>query len=264
MLRAYEPGRLVYLSLGPVSTLAQLFHAERPLFSERIGRVISMGGAIDAPGNTSPVAEFNVFADPAALHMLLHSNLGARDGPRWLVMPLDITTVHTTAFDHYRVAVDPAFSGHTDRPSKSSDKSPLVHFTSAFLERTAMVMAGFGSDVMELHDPCALWCAIANPPSTGAALADGWRTERRPFDVERSGHLTRGMLVVDRRASAGSEKGRKRVDGPAPVKPTAGNGEQPEAAGLTESPPTGIEIVVETPGSAALERLMYERIWGVA
>ena len=265
VLRAHEAGRLVYLSLGPVSTLAQLYQAERQLFTERIGRVISMGGAISVPGNTSPVAEFNIFADPTALHILLHSDLGQTpNGPRWLVMPLDVTTVHMMPFDEYRETVDPAFSGHTDRPSEPEGKAPLAHFTSAFLERTAMVMAGFGSDVMELHDPCALWCAIANPPSTEAALADGWRTERKPFDVERGGHLTRGMLVVDRRASSAAEKGRKRVDGPAPVKPTTDSGEQPEAAGLTESPPSGIEIVVQTPGSRALVQLMYERIWGVA
>lgn len=265
MLQAHDPGQLVYLSLGPVSTLAQLFQAERQLFVERIGRVISMGGAIDSPGNTSPVAEFNIFADPTALHILLHSDLGRmRDGPRWLFIPLDITAVHAMPFDQYRRKIDPAFSGHPDRPSDPTVNPPLVHFTSAFLERTALVMRGFGSDVMELHDPCALWCAVANPPSTGAALTDGWRTERKLFDVERSGHLTRGMLVVDRRVSAEAEKGRKRVDGPAPVEPKTVSGETPEAVERTDLPLAGVEVVVQTPGSAALAGLMYQRIWGVA
>jgi len=34
-----------------------MMRKESRLITERIGRVISMGGALDVPGNTSPVAE---------------------------------------------------------------------------------------------------------------------------------------------------------------------------------------------------------------
>lgn len=48
---------------SPVTTLAQAYQKDPKVFS-RVARVVSMGGAIDVPGNTSATAEFNVFADP--------------------------------------------------------------------------------------------------------------------------------------------------------------------------------------------------------
>ena len=53
-----EPRRSVsYLILGPVTTLAHLCHQHGDVFRDRIGRVLCMGGALDVPGNTGPVAE---------------------------------------------------------------------------------------------------------------------------------------------------------------------------------------------------------------
>jgi inosine-uridine nucleoside N-ribohydrolase len=84
ILRAEPPDSVTILTLGPsacsttvllpylllnklrllvVSTVAQAIRADRKTFS-RVSKVVSMGGALDAPGNTSPTAEFNFFADP--------------------------------------------------------------------------------------------------------------------------------------------------------------------------------------------------------
>ena len=52
----------------------------------------------------------------------------------------------------------------TTRPTEPTGKPPLVHFTSAFLERTREIMVSYGKDAMELHDIVAVWCALANPP----------------------------------------------------------------------------------------------------
>jgi len=51
-------------------------------------------------------------------------------------------------------------------------------------------MAGFGADVVELHDPTAVWCAICNPPalgetSNGPNMTEGWKTKKRIFQIER-------------------------------------------------------------------------------
>lgn len=51
-------------------------------------------------------------------------------------------------------------------------------------------MKGFGSDVVELHDPAAIWCAICNPPTLGEdtrgpKLASDWGTTKRIFQIER-------------------------------------------------------------------------------
>ena len=53
-----EPARsLSYVVLGPMTTFAQLIRKHGHVVRDRIGWVVSMGGALDVPGNTSAVAE---------------------------------------------------------------------------------------------------------------------------------------------------------------------------------------------------------------
>lgn len=47
-----------------VSTVAMALRKDPETFG-RVAEVVSMGGALDVPGNTSPTAEFNFFADPS-------------------------------------------------------------------------------------------------------------------------------------------------------------------------------------------------------
>lgn len=53
-----------------VTTVARAYQKNPEVF-KRVAEIVSMGGAIDAPGNTSPSAEFNVFADPYVPHTYL-------------------------------------------------------------------------------------------------------------------------------------------------------------------------------------------------
>lgn len=48
---------ITYLVLGPLTNLALMMRQDSETIINRIGRVVSMGGALDVPGNTSPVAE---------------------------------------------------------------------------------------------------------------------------------------------------------------------------------------------------------------
>lgn len=57
ILHAYPPRSVTYVALGPLTNLALMMRQDSQLVTERIGRVVSMGGAFDVPGNTSPVAE---------------------------------------------------------------------------------------------------------------------------------------------------------------------------------------------------------------
>lgn len=112
---------------------------------------------------------------------------------RFLLLPLDTTTPHEMPFPYYKEHIDPAFE-NTTRPSDPSQKAPLVHFTSAFLERTREVMLMFNNDAMELHDIVAVWCAVENPPPSDEELAQAgslpvlkgkWGAAHRKFQVER-------------------------------------------------------------------------------
>lgn len=117
--------------------------------------------------------------------------LVSKDFPfdRFTLLPLDVTTPHELPFPVYKEKVDTAFSS-TVEPSVRTDKSPLIHFTSSFLERTREVMLQFGKDAMELHDIVTMWFAIENPPlplivQNQDVLAAKWKVSRRHFDVER-------------------------------------------------------------------------------
>ena len=136
----------------------------------------------------------NFFADPHAVYDVLTPALPDQGFPheRFILLPLDVTTPHELPFPAYKTEVDPEFES-TRSPSISAAKPPLLHFTSAFLERARESMLSFGKDALELHDPVAVWFAIENPPgkeSTGQSpvLKHGWRTTRRQFQVERWAH----------------------------------------------------------------------------
>lgn len=140
---------------------------------------------------TADVSPVNFFADPHAVCDVLTPAIPDQGFPRerFILVPLDVTALHEMPFSAYKAEIDPEFE-NTSNPSNPAGKPPLVHFTSAFLERVREVMLSFGKDVMELHDPVVVWFAIENPPGKESAgqtpvLRQGWRTTRRQFQVER-------------------------------------------------------------------------------
>lgn len=57
ILRSRPPRSVTYIALGPLTNLALMMRKDSKLVTERIGRIVCMGGALDVPGNTSPMAE---------------------------------------------------------------------------------------------------------------------------------------------------------------------------------------------------------------
>ena len=221
---------------------------------------------------------------------------------RFILVPLDVTTPHELPFPVYKAEVDPEFE-NTSFPSDPARKPPLLHFTSAFLERAREVMLSFGKDALELHDPVAVWFAIENPPGKESAgqppvLKHGWRTTRRQFQVERwvsqsrlictrvmliapsylrnrTGEFTRGMLVVDRRDDAGAYAP---GDNRSHVQQDLDRHQilcGPFESAALPAPvlvedvsggkkDIGVFTVVGTPGPHACLELLLRRIWGVS
>ncbi len=62
-------GRLLLVALGPLTNLALALKLD-PTLPQRVARLVVMGGAVTGHGNITPAAEFNVYFDPEAAHIV--------------------------------------------------------------------------------------------------------------------------------------------------------------------------------------------------
>lgn len=69
-----HPGQIHLAALGPLTNLARL-ERQHPGILSQAASIAVMGGAVHAPGNITPAAEFNFYSDPTAAHEVL--NCGA-------------------------------------------------------------------------------------------------------------------------------------------------------------------------------------------
>ena len=76
-------GDITLVPVGPLSNIAMALRLE-PKIAKKIKRIVLMGGAVGI-GNATPSAEFNIFADPEAAHVVFTS------GVPIVMMPLDLT-----------------------------------------------------------------------------------------------------------------------------------------------------------------------------
>lgn len=86
LLRLAPPGRRfegALVALGPLTNVALACLADRD-WPRRIGRLVVMGGAIEAGGNATAAAEFNFLADPEAARIVLEAGF-----PRLDLVPVD-------------------------------------------------------------------------------------------------------------------------------------------------------------------------------
>lgn len=79
-----RPGEVTLLAIGPLTNIALAIRKE-PRIVQNVREVFIMGGAIQHPGNTTALAEFNTYVDPHAAHIVFHS------GMPMILTPLDVT-----------------------------------------------------------------------------------------------------------------------------------------------------------------------------
>jgi purine nucleosidase/pyrimidine-specific ribonucleoside hydrolase len=165
-LRA-APSPVTVVATGPIGNVARLL-VEHPDVSDQVAEVIFMGGSTER-GNHTPTAEFNTFADPEALDVVLRSGLPVR------MVGLNLT--------HQALAT-----------------REVVERMQALEHRVGRICAewmGFFGD--SYHQ---IWEFAAPPvhdPCTIAALIDPTVIEWREafVAVELDGTWTRGTTVVD-------------------------------------------------------------------
>ena len=153
-------------TLGPLTNVATAL-ARAPDIARRLARIVAMGGARSG-GNVTPVAEFNIHADPHAARIVFES------GAPITMVPLDVThQVRSTAERIARIA---------------AIGTPVAAAVAELLTPAA------GSGPGALHDPCVIAYLLAPELFSGS---------RVNVAVECESPLTLGMTVVDWRAVSG-------------------------------------------------------------
>lgn len=240
-----------------VTNLA-LAHKANPQVFSRVKQVIWMGAALDVPGNTSPSAEFNLYADPYAGAYIFDASSPSRSSHPFhlTILPLDITTPHAVPFPQLLLP-DPT--------------SPVDVYTSAFLPRVKDIYKSLGlPDEMEMHDPMVVWAAVAIVRGD-----EGFKVRTRKFEVERKGEWTRGMCVIDRRFVCLSlftssldmdschlsiDRGTEEAD--LAIRTHGGIKHKTPEAIKADVIQTGTEVVVETSGKEAFRVEFMKRTFG--
>lgn len=155
------------VATGPITNVAEVLRRGRA-DRARIREIIFMGGSVDR-GNHTPAAEFNTFADPEALQVVLDSGLPVR------MVGLNLT--HQALATPEVVARMRAMDHHVGRVAAEW----MGFFGSSY-------RAIWEFDAPPVHDPCTI-AALLRPELVG------WR--RAFVTVELDGTWTRGMTVVD-------------------------------------------------------------------
>lgn len=160
--------KVTVCTLGPLTNLG-LALVREPGIVEGIDRLVMMGGGFFEGGNTTPAAEFNIYVDPHAAHVVFTSGIPI------VMMPLDVTHQALTTADRLqrfrdlRTPVGDAVAGMLE-----------------FFDRWDMEKYGFAGG--PLHDPTVI--AYLLEPQ----LFDG---KEVPVEIETAPGPTQGMTVVD-------------------------------------------------------------------
>ncbi len=158
------------VAVGPLTNLALALRAA-PDLASKLGGVSIMGGSATF-GNVTPVAEFNIWADPEAADIVFKSGV-----------PLTMCGLNVT----HQWMIDEEAIGRV-----RSVGGDAAGFVADMLEFYGQAYATKFSGRVEgpLHDPCAV-LALSHPELFEFGL--------RRVMVECAGTHTRGMTVVDER-----------------------------------------------------------------
>ena len=160
------PGEITLVAVGPLTNLALALRRE-PRLVQAVREVIIMGGALRVPGNITPCAEFNIFVDPHAAHVVLHAG--------W---PIRLVTLDTTTKTLLKreLVEQLATSGS---PATALMKGMVDYYCDIFGGTRCLT-------AIQMHDPLCLAAAFRPDLIT-------W--EEAYVDVELAGTLTLGETV---------------------------------------------------------------------
>lgn len=167
-------GHLLLVALGPLTNIALALKLD-PTLPQRVARFVVMGGAVTGHGNITPAAEFNIYFDPEAAHIVFE------------------------AFERFELADWEATIAHGLHHDKVVDwlnaDSARARFYAGISEKTRLWSIDRRGDYWYAADALAM--AFALQPQGVQEL------QERPVAVELQGRHARGATVVDWRREGG-------------------------------------------------------------
>ncbi|MCP3939353.1 MAG: nucleoside hydrolase [Actinomycetia bacterium] len=162
-------GEITLVTLGPLSNVATAL-LRTPDIATAVKRCVVMGGAGRGPGNVTPLAEYNLWADPEAARIVCRSGL-----PLTLVgWDISVASAMLSAHDASRIR------------NLGSDLARFAIDIQATVEKFSRDVSGL--DGFDLPDPMAM--AVAIDPGIAT-------TERHHVDVAFGDGRDRGKDIVD-------------------------------------------------------------------
>lgn len=168
-------GELEIIAVGPLTNLGLAF-IKYPDLPKLVRRIVIMGGAA-VSGNTSPAAEFNIFADPHAADIVFTSGVPV------YMCGLDVTMQ--------------ALMSPRDIDEIGALGSPQARFFREVNQGVIQFMKRVGIDGVNMHDPAAVLYAADD---------SYFETHAAGVRVETKGVLTLGKTVTDLYSDAQWEK----------------------------------------------------------
>lgn len=168
-----QPGRITLLAIGPLTNVATAF-AQAPELPGLLAGLVLMGGSQGA-GNTTPVAEFNIYADPEAAAQVFHA---MADQPMPKLRMFGIEVCRQVQVSDVQVSAMRALPGRAARI-----------FTD-HLDAYVDIGRSRGRPGTALYDPT---------PVAWLAHPEWFALQAARVDVELQGRHTRGMTVCELR-----------------------------------------------------------------
>ena len=175
--QATEPVTLA--TLGPLTNIA-IALVQAPQIASKIDTIIAMGGAI-THGNVTPAAEFNIYVDPHAAHVVFKSGI-----------PIKLITLDTT----HQVLTTPErldVFRQLNTPIGHATADLLTHYGTPDIER-------YGINGAPLHDPCVIAYLLkpdlftfrstyttidtTSPENLGRTVIDWWGRTGKPANTQ--------------------------------------------------------------------------------